>query len=77
MKVPHCELTIDTNGRYYAYMDLPIVRNESIFEVVRCWGSLFPYSAAAKQDAARTAIQRLRDELDLQIKDANYEDRVF
>lgn len=50
---------------------------EYIFEVVHCRGSPYPTSDEAKHDAACVAIHRLKDDLELHIKDANYKDIVF
>ncbi len=72
--MPVCELTLDAESIYSACIDLSVPHEESIFEIVCCLGSPNPTFDGAEQDAARVAVHRLMDELDLQIKDANYED---
>ncbi|XP_020097831.1 uncharacterized protein LOC109716696 [Ananas comosus] len=78
MEMPVCEVTVDAERRYVAYMDLHVRKEgETTAEVVRCWGSPSPTSDGAERDAARVAVHRLKDRLGLEIKDVNYEDLIF
>lgn len=75
--MPHCELTINPEGQFVVYVDLRFPLDGPIVEVARCWGSASTIASVAKQDAARVAMQRLKDKLDLQIKDGNYDERLY
>lgn len=58
-------------------MDLQILWSETVVQTVRCSGSQFPTSIGAQQDVARLALKRIKEECDLHIKDANYDDSVL
>nr|CAD1824806.1 unnamed protein product [Ananas comosus var. bracteatus] len=75
LEIPQCEVTTNSDGQFVAYVDLHIPSDGPIVEVAHCWGSALAISGIAEQDAARVAIRRLKDELNLQIKDANYEEQ--
>nr|CAD1823616.1 unnamed protein product [Ananas comosus var. bracteatus] len=77
VETPDCIVTIAAEGWFLAYVDLTIVRGGSVIEVARNWGSLSTDYMAAWEDAARVAIQRMKEELGLQIKDANYDDFIL
>ncbi|XP_020081992.1 uncharacterized protein LOC109705653 isoform X3 [Ananas comosus] len=77
VETPDCIVTIAAEGWFIAYVDLTIVRGGSVIEVARNWGSPSTDSMIAWEDAARVAIQRMKKELGLQIKDANYDDFIL
>ncbi|XP_020114668.1 uncharacterized protein LOC109728617 isoform X1 [Ananas comosus] len=77
IETPQCVVTPAAEGTYLAYIDLPVPRNESIVEIVRCWGTQSSTSAASQQDAARLTIKRIVEEFDLQLKDINYDESIF
>lgn len=77
IETPLCVVTPAAEGTYDAYIDLPIPRDESIVEMVRCWGAQSSTSAAVEHDDARVAIKRMVQEYDLQVKDVNYDDNIF
>nr|CAD1837255.1 unnamed protein product [Ananas comosus var. bracteatus] len=76
-RVPNCVATAGAEGWFVAYIDLPIARNRAIVEIARCWGAASPHFLLAKDDSARVAIQRMKAELDLHIKDINYDDCIM
>nr|CAD1842429.1 unnamed protein product [Ananas comosus var. bracteatus] len=76
-RVPDCVATVGGEGWYVAYIDLPIARNGAIVEIARCWGAASPYFLLAKDDSACVAIHRMKSELDLHIKDINYDDCIM
>nr|CAD1823441.1 unnamed protein product [Ananas comosus var. bracteatus] len=71
METPQCVVTPAAEGTYLAYIDLSIPRNESIVEMVRCWGAQSSTSATSKQDAACLTIKRMVEEFDLQVKNVS------
>lgn len=75
LEIPQCEVTTNSDGQFVAYVDLHIPSDGPVVEVAHCWGSASAISSIAEQGAAHVAIRRLKDELDLQIKDANYEEQ--
>nr|CAD1820629.1 unnamed protein product [Ananas comosus var. bracteatus] len=77
METSQCVVAPAAEGTYLAYIDLPIERNESIIEIVRCWGLQSSTSAEAEHDAARVATKRMVEELDLQVRDVNFDDSIF
>nr|CAD1842689.1 unnamed protein product [Ananas comosus var. bracteatus] len=76
-RVPDCVATVGGEGWYVAYIDLPIARNGAIVEIARCWGAASLDFLLAKDDSARVAIHRMKSELDLHIKDINYDDCIM
>nr|CAD1818676.1 unnamed protein product [Ananas comosus var. bracteatus] len=77
IETPQCVVTPAAEGTYLAYIDLPVPRNESIVEIVRCSGTQSSTSAASQQDAARLTTKRIVEEFDLQLKDINYDESIF
>ncbi len=77
MVVPQFEMTTNADGQYVCCVELHIPYENVGSEVVRCWGSPSPVAGSAEQDAAYVAIKRLKEDLDLHVKDANYEDRFY
>ncbi len=77
MIVPQFEMTTNAAGQFVGCVDVQIGCEGSVAEVVRCWGGPFPVASAAEQDAACVAIKRLKEDLDLHIKDANYDDQFY
>ncbi len=41
---PRCEITIAAEGWFLSYIDLYVPRDDSILDIVRCWGVPFPKS---------------------------------
>nr|CAD1837495.1 unnamed protein product [Ananas comosus var. bracteatus] len=76
-RVPDCVATVGAEGCFVAYIDLPIARNGAIVEIARCWGGASSDFLMAKDDSAHVAIQRMKAELDLHIKDINYDDCIM
>nr|CAD1827903.1 unnamed protein product [Ananas comosus var. bracteatus] len=74
---PDCIATLGAEGWFVAYIDLPIARSGAIIEIACCWGAASPDILLAKDDSARVAIQRMKAELDLHIKDINYDDCIM
>lgn len=48
-----------------------------MMEMLTCWGTPSTNIRRTQEDAAWTAVERLRDELHFEIKDSNYEERQF
>lgn len=70
-------VVVDGNGNFLVYIDLHITWNESITEVIRRWGTESSTSAGAEKEAGHIALKRLVGELDLHVKDVNYDDNIF
>nr|CAD1838511.1 unnamed protein product [Ananas comosus var. bracteatus] len=73
VEVPQFVVSVDAEGKFLAYADVSIQRSGTIVESTRCWSAQSSTSAAAEQDAARLAVKKLVDELDLDVTDANYD----
>nr|CAD1825749.1 unnamed protein product [Ananas comosus var. bracteatus] len=77
LDVPQIVVDVDDEGKFVGRVDLQILRSETVIQTVHCTSSQFPTSVGAQQDVARLALNRIKDECDLQIKDANYDDSVL
>ncbi len=77
MAIPDCVVSVDTDGKYIAYIDIHVSRSNSIVEIMRCWSVPAGTSDAAEEDASRNAVRRLVQELDLNVRDVNYDDALF
>nr|CAD1823530.1 unnamed protein product [Ananas comosus var. bracteatus] len=67
---PSYGMTFDADLRFCSYVDVEIPRNSRIIEVITSWGA-----NRTKEDTARIAIGRLRNELGFEVKDTNYKER--
>ncbi len=77
MDVPDCVVSVDMDAKFIAYIDIPISRNESTVELVRCWSTQSSTADVAEEDASRKAVKCLVLELDLHVRDTNYDDALF
>ncbi len=77
MDVPPCVVSTDIDGKYIAYIDIHIGRNDSIVELIRCWSGPSSTAVTAEEDASRNAVKRLVQEMDLHVRDVNYDDVLF
>ncbi len=77
MDIPDCVVSADMDGKFIAYIDIPIGRNDSTVELVRCSSTPSSTAGAAEEDASRNAVKRLVLELDLHVRDINYDDALF
>ncbi len=77
MDVPPCVVSADPDGRFNAYVDVHITRSESTVELIRCWGGPSSTSDSAEDEASHKAVKKLAQELDLHVKDYNYDEALF
>ncbi len=77
MDVPPCVVSTDTEGKFVAYIDIHITRNDSIVELIRCWSGPSSTAGAAEEEASHNTVKRLTQELDLHVRDVNYDDALF
>lgn len=74
---PKYGVGLDATGRFRAFVDVTVPRVGPMLEMLTYWGTPSTNIGQTQEDAARTPVERLRDELHFEIKDSNYEERQF
>nr|CAD1822856.1 unnamed protein product [Ananas comosus var. bracteatus] len=72
---PRYGITVGSSYQFCAFVDVQVPRCSHFMEVIPCWGSPSTDSSLSKNEAARSAIETLRNELQFDIGDANYTEK--
>ncbi|XP_020087322.1 uncharacterized protein LOC109709477 [Ananas comosus] len=69
---PRYGITVGSSDQFCAFVDVEVPRCSRFMEVITYWDSPSSDSSLSENKAARTAIETLRNELQFDIRDANY-----